>query len=236
MIGVLLRAMTPRMALVVVAMLLFYVYEPAFHLHDVQDLDPQYMGPEGLAATLANLSGVAMLVLLSGFVSTDRRRGYYRMFFCHPTRPLAFYALHWVLALGLAMAAAAAFLVVGQWVAWGEFRGGWSGMFLAFLSAVAYGGLMAFLSVLLRGGEAWVSMVVFLFTFFWLAQRIGGAAVPDPLRDALTLVLPPQLPMGSVYMGLLAGVVDWGSAAFTLGYGVFWLAAAALLLRLRDWP
>jgi ABC-type transport system involved in multi-copper enzyme maturation permease subunit len=235
-IAVLLRAMTPRLAVLALAMVLFYLYEPAFHTHEVQDLDPQYLGVEGLAATLANLTGVAMLVLLAGFVSTDRRRGYYRMFFCHPTRPLAFYALHWVLALVLAMASAAVFLVAGQLAAWGEFRGGWSGLFLALLSAVVYGGVMAFLSAVLRSGEAWVSVVIFLFTFFWLSQQIGGDAVPDALRDLLTMVLPPQLPLGSVYMGLLAGVVDWGAALFALGYGVFWLAAAALVLRLRDWP
>lgn len=236
MIGVLLRGMIPRMGLLLVAMVLFYLYEPAFHTHELADLDPQYMGAMGLAATLANLTGVAMLVLLAGFVSTDRRRGYYRMFFCHPTRPIAFYALHWGMALVLAMAAAALFLVVGQWVAWGEFRGGWSGLFLAFLSAVVYGGVMAILSVALRGGDAWVSVVIFLFTYFWLAQQVGGAVVPGPFRDAVTLVLPPQIPLGTVYMGLLAGVVDWGAAAFALGYGVFWLSASALLLRLRDWP
>jgi hypothetical protein len=28
----------------------------------------------------------------------------------------------------------------------------------------------------------------------------------------------------------------WGAAAFVAGYGVFWMGAAALLLRLREWP
>jgi hypothetical protein len=178
-----------------------------------------------------------MLVLLGGFVSTDRRQGYYRLFFSHPTRPAAFYGLRWLLALGVAMLAAALFLVLGQAAAWGGFEGGWRGLWLALLSAVAYGGMIAFLSVVLPRGDAWVALVLFVFNYFWLqAVALGAQPLPPLLNEVVPLLLPPQLALSDVYDGLLRGEVAWGASAFAAGYGVFWLALAGLLLRLRDWP
>ncbi len=238
MIPILLRDMAPRLLLVALAALMFYLIDPAFHQHEIAEGEAAaVLGPLGLSATLANLAGLAMLILLAGFVSTDRRRGYYRIFFSHPTHPLAFYGLRWGLALGLALLSAAVFLVVGQFAAWGEFRGGLGGLGLALLSALAYGGLMAFLSTLLPRGDAWVAIILFLFTFFWLqALSLGAEPFPAPLRQALTLLLPPQTALNDVYEGMLAGRAEWGAAAFVAGYGIFWMGAAALLLRLREWP
>ncbi|HEV2130762.1 MAG TPA: hypothetical protein VGR27_06645 [Longimicrobiaceae bacterium] len=238
MIPILLRDMAPRLLLVALAALMFYLIDPAFHQHErVEGEAAAVLGPLGLSATLANLAGLAMLILLAGFVSTDRRRGFYRIFFSHPTHPLAFYGLRWALALALALLSAAVFLVVGQLAAWGEFRGGFGGLGLALLSAIAYGGLMAFLSTLLPRGDAWVAIILFLFTFFWLqALSLGAEPFPTALRQALTLLLPPQTALNDVYEGMLAGQAVWGAAAFVVGYGVFWMGAAALLLRLREWP
>ncbi|MDQ3605563.1 MAG: hypothetical protein M3418_05155 [Gemmatimonadota bacterium] len=238
MIPILLRDMAPRLLLVALAALMFYLIDPAFHQHEIAEGEAAaVLGPLGLSATLANLAGLAMLILLAGFVSTDRRRGFYRIFFSHPTHPLAFYGLRWALALVLALLSAAVFLVVGQLAAWGEFRGGLGGLPLALLSAVAYGGLMAFLSTLLPRGDAWVAIILFLFTFFWLqALSLGADPFPATLRQALTLLLPPQTALNDVYEGMLAGRTAWGAAVFVVGYGVFWMGAAALLLRLREWP
>ena len=242
MIPVFLRAMAPRLLLVALAGVMFYLMEPGFHQHgsegavtpDTFDLE---LGPLGVAATLANLSGVAMLVLLGGFISTDRRRGYYRMYFSHPTRPVFFYLLRWMLALALAMLSAAAFLVVGQLAAWGEFRGGWEGLLLALLSAIAYGGVVAFLSAVVPRGDAWVAVVLFLFTFFWLTAVNDGIEIFTPgIRQAISLLLPPQLPLQGVYDGLLRGEVAGVAAAFSAGYGIFWLALAMLVVRFREWP
>jgi hypothetical protein len=239
MIPVLLRGLLPRLVLVALLCVAFYFLEPGFHTHDVAaseefSLDLGYMG---VAATLANLAGLSMLVLLGGFISSDRRQGYYRLYFSHPTRPIAFYGVRWALALLLAMAAAAAFLVIGQVAAWGSFEGGWSGLLLALLAAVAYGGMIAFLSVALTKGDTWVALVLFLFNYFWLyATSLGVRPLPPLLNDAVALLLPPQLALGDVYDGLLRGEIVWGASAFAAGYGVFWLLMAGLLLRLRDWP
>lgn len=239
MIPILLRGMLPRLAMVALLCVAFFFLEPGFHTHaepasEEFRLDLGYMG---IAASLANLAGVSMLVLLGGFVSNDRRQGYYRLYFSHPTRPIAFYALRWGLGLLLSLAAAAAFLVVGQVAAWGRFEGGWSGLYLALLAAVAYGGMIAFLSVALLRGDAWVALVLFLFNYFWWqASLMGVQPLPPVLADVVSILLPPQLALNDVYDGLLRGEIAWGASAFAAGYGVFWLLVAGLLLRLRDWP
>jgi hypothetical protein len=238
-IPVLLRGMLPRMLVVALLGVAFYYLEPGLHRHDGDAQEELFLdlGALGLGATLANYAGLAMLVLLGGFVSTDRRQGYYRLFFSHPTRPVAFYGLRWLLALGVAMLAAALFLVLGQAAAWGGFEGGWRGLWLALLSAVAYGGMIAFLSVVLPRGDAWVALVLFVFNYFWLqAVALGAQPLPPLLNELVPLLLPPQLALSDVYDGLLRGEVAWGASAFAAGYGVFWLALAGLLLRLRDWP
>ncbi|HWK88980.1 MAG TPA: hypothetical protein VNP72_03270, partial [Longimicrobium sp.] len=176
MIALLLRGFVPRLLLVALAGWMFWLLEPAFHDHagPVPEEFRLDLGALGLSASLANFAGLAMLVLLGGFISSDRRQGYYRMYFSHPTRPVALYGLRWLLALLLAMAGAAVFLVVGQAAAWGRFEGGWSGLYLALLSAIAYGGLVAFLSVVLARGDAWVALVLFIFNYFWLQARSVG--------------------------------------------------------------
>jgi len=238
-IPVLLRGMIPRIALVALLGVAFFMMEPGFHQHaePVAEEFQLNLGALGLSATLANYAGLCMLVLLGGFVSNDRRQGYYRLYFSHPTRPVAFYGLSWALALAVAMLAAAVFLVVGQLAAWGRFEGGWSGLYLALLAAVGYGGLIAFLSVALPRGDAWVALVLFAFNYFWLLTvAMGVQGIPPLLNDAVALLLPPQLALSDVYDGLLRFEIAWGASAYVAGYGVFWLLVAGLLLKLRDWP
>lgn len=239
MIPILLRGMLPRLVLVALAGFLFFALEPGFHRHGADagaepTLDLGYLG---IAATLANYAALSMLVLLGGFVSGDRRSGHYRMFFSHPTRPLSFYALRWLLALGLSMLAAAVFLVVGQLVAWGGFEGGWTGLYLALLAAVAYGGMVAVLSVVVSRGDAWVALVLYVLNYVWLqAVSVGVEPLPGVLGDLVGLLLPPQLALSDVYDGILRGEIVWGASAFAGGYGLFWLIVAGVVLRMREWP
>lgn len=234
MIEVMLRDLRPRILLVALLCLLLYFLEPAFHQHGA--VDPQFAGdagPLGVSATLAYLSALAMILLLAGFVSTDFREGYASIHFSHPTSPLAFYGLRWTLALGLTLTAALLFLVAGQLLAWGEVRGGGSGLLLALLAALVYGGLMAFFSTVLRGGEGWVVFALFLPTplppiLTWLENTL-----PPLLHAVVLFLLPPQHALQEVYRGIILGMVNWPAAAYAAGYGLFWLALAAMLLRLR---
>lgn len=240
MIPVLLRGMLPRLGLVALAGLLFYMLEPGFHQHAAEAVSEEFrldLGALGISASLANLSSFAMLLLFGGVISGDRRQGYYRMYFSHPTRPLAYYGLQWVLALGFALAAAAVFLVLGQMAAWGRFEGGWSGLYLALLAAVAYGGLAAFFGTVLSRGDAWVTLILFFFTYFWFyAATLGLQPLPTGASQLVSLLLPPQLALDDIRDGLLRSEIAWGASAYAGGYGLFWLLMSGLVLKLRDWP
>ncbi|HYJ78377.1 MAG TPA: hypothetical protein VEW03_02150 [Longimicrobiaceae bacterium] len=240
MIPLLLWSMRMRVLLVAVLCWLFYLYEPGFHQHGevAGPLTDPLLLPTGIAFTLANLAAASMLVLLAGFIAADRRRGYYRLFFAHPTRPEAYYGLRWGLAYLISLLAAAAFLLLGQLAAWGELRVSPAVLLQAALFALVYGGVLAFLSALLPRGDALVAVALFFLTDFWhlLTGELGAEPLTPLLRQVVSFVLPPHLAVSDVYLGLVAGSVPVDAALFAAGYGVFWLAAAALLLRLREWP
>ena len=240
MIPILLRGMLPRMVLVVLAGVMFYLLEPGFHQHAGEVVPEEFrldLGALGISASLANLAAFGMLLLFGGAISSDRRQGYYRMYFSHPTRPLAYYGLRWVLSLLLAVAAAAVFLVLGQLAAWGRFEGGWSGLYLALIAAITYGGLVAFLATVSLRGDIWITIILFFFTYFWFyAASLGIEPFAPAVNEMISLLLPPQIALDDVRDGLLRGEIAWGASAFAAGYGVFWLLIGGLLLRLRDWP
>jgi hypothetical protein len=236
MIVVLLRDLRWRLVLLVGVSLVMFALEPGFHQHEGFDPVAVALGPLGVSATLSYLAGISMMVLLAGLVSDDRRDGHTRLFFSHPTSPLAYYGLRWAMAYVIAVTGAALFLVVGQIVAWGALLGGWSGLVLPLLSALVYGGLLAFFSVLLPRGDAGVVFLLFLPTFFPQLLAVGLAGVSPTVRQLIMLVLPPQGALQQVWEGLLIGSFAWGAAAFAAAYGLLFLAAAAVGLELREWP
>lgn len=232
MIAVMLRDLRVRLGLLFLVCCGLYLLEPAFHQHG--PIDPQFAGdagPSGISATLAYLSALSMILLLAGFISADRREGYAALHFSHPVTPLAYYGLRWMVGLGATLVAATAFLVVGQALAWGEWRGGGGGMLLALLAALIYGGLIAFFSALLRGGDGWIVLILFLPTPFPAILDGLRAVLPTPLYSLVSFLLPPQHALQEVYRGLILDAPAWGAAAFAAGYGLFWLLLAGLLLR-----
>jgi hypothetical protein len=234
-IPVLLHDLRWRLLAVALLALGLLWWEVEAHAHGA--LEGVEAGPASFGAPMAYLASLTMIVLLAGFVSTDRREGYTRIFFSHPTSPLAFYALRWALAYAVALLASFLFLLLVQLIVWGELRGGWGALLLPVLTGLVFGGIMAFLSSALPRGDAWAALLLFLPTLFpqallFLLQGLGPA-----LRQALLFVLPPQTTaLQVVYENLLVGQVAWGAAAFAAGYGLVWLAGAVALLRLREWP
>lgn len=238
MIPILLRDLAPRLALVGILALMFFSLEPGFHAHaDVGELQTQLESPQ-LSFTVANLTGAAMIVLLAGFISGDRREGFYRIAFSHPTSPLAFYGLRWVLALALALLVGLLFLLGGQLAAWGELRIGPEYLLHALTFAMVYGGLLAFLSALLARGSSAATLLLFFFTEFWyLAINSLGIQPFTPTgRQLVFFALPPHATLTAVYEGILTGAMDWVAVLFAAGYGLFWLGAAGVLVRVREWP
>lgn len=237
MIPIILRDLRWRIALLLVVAAALYALEPGFHQHDEFSLDAVGLGPLGISATLSYFAAIAMIVLLGGSLSTDRREGYSRLFFAHPTSPLGFYGLRWGVAYVISLTGALLFLVFGQVIAWGTMYGGWRGLLLPALSALVYGGLMAILSVVMTRGETWIAALLLfvpIFTPQLLAVMLGPL---DPrLRQALLSILPPQGALARVWDSLLIGAPAWGAALFAAGYGILLLAAAVVILRLREWP
>lgn len=236
MIAVMLADLRWRIAALLPLAVVLYALEPGFHQHEEFDPTAVALGPLGVSATLSYLAGLSMIILLGGFISADRRAGYSRLLFAHPTSPLAYYGVRWTLAYLISLGSALIFLLVGQAIAWGEIRGGWPGLVLPALSALVYGGLVTFFSVILRRGDAWLAFLFFLPTFVpeLLTLALGRA---DPLvRQAILLLLPPQNALQEVWNGLLFENFAWGPAAFAAGYGALFLVTAAALLKLLEWP
>jgi hypothetical protein len=239
MIAVLLRQLRWRLLALVGAGLLFYLGEPGLHPQVVEpDSLDELIQPTGISFSAANLAGLATVVLLAGFIATHRRRGYYRLQFSHPTRPLAFYGLRWVVSVALAMAVSASFFVLGQLAAWGTLRVPLGFLLHALMFAVMYGGLAAFFSAALPAGDFAACVVVYFVTTFWLEVTLNWpiSPVPPGLSHAVSFFLPPHTAATDVYSAMLAGQVHWAAISFCLGYGVFWLVIAGLLVRLREWP
>jgi hypothetical protein len=236
MIKILLFDLRWRLLTLALVAVILYALEPGFHQHDETELLAVEMGPLGVSATLSYFAGISMIVLLAGFISRERREGYTRLFFSYPTSPIAYYGLRWGIAFLIAVLGAALFLIVGQLVAWGAIRGGWSGMALPVLSALIYGGLMAFFSALLPRGDAWAAFLLFLPTFFPQLLTLGLAGAGTTMRQVVLLLLPPQGALQDVWQGLLLESFGWGAAAFAAGYGVLFLIAGGLILKVREWP
>jgi hypothetical protein len=236
-IAVILRDLRWRLLLLLLAAVLFYAYEPGFHQHDGFSEEAAALGPLGISATLSHFAAIAMMTLLAGFISVDRREGYTRIHLSNPMSPLAYFGLRWVIAFAIAVASATLFLVIGQIVAWGAFLGGWQGMVLPVLSALVYGGLMAFFSTVLpRGDAGTVFLLLLLPIFFPQILDMALGSLTEPARLVAAAILPPQNALAELWEGLLLGSFSWGAAAFAAAYGAIFLVAAAIILRLREWP
>ncbi|MQA88999.1 MAG: hypothetical protein GEU90_02010 [Gemmatimonas sp.] len=236
MIAIMLRDVRWRLASLVPIAVLLFALEPGFHQHEGFDPGAVALGPLGISAAVSHLAALSMIVLLGGFVSTDRDRGYSRLIFAHPTSPLAYYGTRWMLAYLLSFAAAVLFLVLGQLVAWGTVLGGWSGLILPAITAIVYGGLIAFFSVFLPRGDTWLAFLFFLPTFFPQLLNLALSQAAPTVRQTILLVLPPLGAFQAIWDGLLFGSLEWGAIAFALLYGTALLAAGAILLTQREWP
>lgn len=235
MIPVLIRDLRGRIVFLIIVGAILVWQEWETHQHAVASTVE--LGPLGLSAPMSYLAGFATIVLLAGFISTDRREGFTRLYFSHPTSPLAFYALRWGLSLAVAMAFAVVFLFVFQLVAWGEFRGGGSGIALALANTLIYGGLMAFLSTAFRRGDAPVALFLFFSTLFPQPLNALLSIFGPGFRQFLLFVLPPHnTTLQQLYLSILDGGLAWDALLFCAGYGLVWLTLSGIILSAREWP
>jgi hypothetical protein len=236
-IAVLLRDLARRLPLVAGLAVVAYLLEPGFHEHGiVVGGSAASIHPAGISATVANLALFSTLLLLGGFISTDRSRGYAELHLSHPASPLALYGLRWALGVLLALGVAAIFLVVGQLLAWGELRVGAVALLFALAAVLAYGGLLAFLSAVLPRADGWTAALLFLATYlWWFVLGLGAEPLPRLLRQAVSLLLPPHHAFEALYQGAVSERMAWDPFLFSAGYGIFWLILAGVVLRRREW-
>lgn len=235
MIPLLVRDLRWRLLFLAVAALLLGWQEWETQAHAPVEAAVE-LGPLGLSAPASYLAGFAVIVLLAGFISTDRREGYTRLFFSHPTRPSAFYGVRWALAVALSLALAVLFLVLFQVAVWGELRGGGAGLGLVLANVLVYGGLMAFLSAALPRGDAWVAFFLFFSTLVPGPLNFLLSIVGSGVRQLLLFVLPPHsTTLQRLYESALEGSVAWDALLFSAGYGAVWLVAAGVVLSIREW-
>lgn len=239
MIPVLLRQLRWRLLALVFAAWVFYLIEPGLHMHDAEPTSvDEVLQPTGISFSAANLAALGAVVLLTGFIAADRRHGYYRIHFSHPTRPLALYGLRWAMGVALAVASAAAFFVLAQGAAWGEMRVHAGFLLHAAALAVVYAGVTAFFSAALPKGDGAAAVGLYFVTSFWLEVTTQWPISPvaDGVRRVVSFVLPPHSAASDVYSAMLLGQVNGAALAFCAGYGLFWLGVAGLLVQLREWP
>ena len=215
---------------------LLYAGEPGFHQHDGFDLQAIYLGPLGISSTISYFAGLSMIVLLGGQISRDRQMGYTRLFFANPTSPLTYYAVRLGVAYTVAMVGSVLFLVLGQMIAWGLTPRGWAGLLLPLLTALVYGGLVTFLSVVLPRGDGLMAFIFFLPTFLPGILDFSLSNAPLVVRQLVLIILPPHGAVARVWQELLEGGIAWVPITYTAAYGVVLLVAAGAILRSRDWP
>lgn len=215
---------------------LLYAFEPGFHQHDEFDLQALGLGPLGVSATISYFAALTMIILLGGQISRDRQMGYTRLLFATPVSPVTYYGLRLAIAYIVAMVGSVLFLAIGQMIAWGTTPRGWMGLLLPMLTALVYGGLVTFLSVVMPRGDALMAFIFFLPTFLPGLLDIALSNASLPVRQAVLLILPPHGAVARVWEGLLDGRIAWIPAAYVAAYGLVLLAIAAVILRMREMP
>lgn len=194
------------------------------------------------AASAALLSGwllgrlplITTLVLMAGIVSDDRRSGVARLLAVRPTAPIAVYATRFAVLALLAFAIAALVMPLFDLLLLGT----WAGVATLVLIAayvLAYGGLVALLSVWTRG-DAWIALLLAIAATVWAALlRAGALPIGAGPRQFITLMLPPQHALFRLE-GAFANLepIPWDAFAFAAGYGVFMLILAGASLHRRQ--
>lgn len=177
---------------------------------------------------------IATIVLLAGVVSDDRTTGHARLYAVRPASLPAIYGAR-VLILGATAFALCAvllpafdLLLLGTWA-------GPATLVLILANVVAFGGLVAFLSVHTRA-DGWLALFLAIAAIVWNALRSADRlSMPIGARDFITILLPPQASILRLEgaFGTLEPI-PWDAFWVVSGYGLILLVLGALLLRRRE--
>ncbi|HEX6939838.1 MAG TPA: hypothetical protein VF158_10540 [Longimicrobiales bacterium] len=177
---------------------------------------------------------IATLVLLAGLVSHDRAEGYARVYAVRPASPLRVYGTRFAVLAGVAFAISAILmptfdlLMLGTWA-------GPATLVLILANVLAFGGLVALLSVWTRG-DAWIALLLAIAAIVWDGLQSAGALdVPPGIRDVVTFILPPQAALFRLEEAFgNIQPIPWDAFLYVTGYGVTLLALAGVALHRRE--
>lgn len=188
-----------------------------------------------LGWTIGRFPVLAVLVLTAGLFSGDHASGHVRLLAVRPTSLVRMYGARLAALAALAFVFSAVLMpafdviLLGQWA-------GPATLVLIAAYVIAYGGLVAFLSLFSRA-DAWIALALGLCSLVWATLRGAGvvAGVPVVVRDVVTFALPPQdafFALESAFAEIAP--VPWSAFAFAAGYGLVFLVLAGVLLSRRE--
>ena len=183
---------------------------------------------------LGRLPLIALLLLMGGIISDDRANGLARLIHVRPVSPVAVYGARFALIAAIAFVACAIVMPAFDLLMLGEWAGP-ATLVLILAYILAYGGLIAFLSAWTRG-ETWLVLLLAILAIVWSAlQRAATLPVAPGLASVIGFVLPPQ-PALFELEGAFAALepIPWDAFLFCAGYGVVFLALAALSVSRRE--
>lgn len=178
---------------------------------------------------------IATLVLMAGVFSQDRAGGLARLYLARPVSPLAVWGPQMVARSLVAFAASVLVMPVFDLILLGQWAGP-ATLVLAAAWIVAFGGLVAFLSVWTRA-DAWIALLLGILAMTWFGLRTAGVldGVPIGGRQFVTLVLPPHGALSALERAFgQIQPVPWSAFGDACIYGVTLYVLAALSIRIRE--
>ena len=183
---------------------------------------------------LGRLPLIAILLLTAGLVSEDRDTGLARLIAVRPVSPVAVYGVRFALLAAIAFVACGVvmpsfdLLMLGAWAGPGTLV-----LILAYI--LAYGGLIAFLSVWTRG-DAWLALLLALVAMIWSAfDRAATLPLAPGLARLVGFLLPPQAALFELESAFAElEPIAWGAFLYCAGYGFFFLVLAAVSVARRE--
>ena len=247
-VGLAFRALRRRIVLLLVFGSVFIVAAAAARLvtgsHEGHlELDRLFeIGGAPLASALLLLGWVigrfpliATLALLAGVFSHDQAHGYSRLYAARPVWWPGVYAARIAVLSALAFAFSAVLMPAFDLILLGDWAGR-NTLVLIAAYVVTYGSLTALLSAWTRA-DAWVALAIAVLAIAWHALRTAGAldGTPPGVREAVTLVLPPQGALVAIEAAYAQQLpIPWPAFLHVSIYGALLLVLAGTSIGTRE--
>ena len=178
---------------------------------------------------------VATLVLTAGLFSTDVATGHVRLIATRPVALWRVYGLRLLVSCGIAFVICAALMPAFDVILLGRWAGPATFVLIA-AYIIAFGGLVAFLSVWTRA-DAWIALALALLSLVWAALRRSAVldGAPALTRDFIAFALPPQdafFALESAFADVQA--IPWDAFGYTAAYGAVFLILAGWFISKRE--